>query len=288
MALFRGEGRRQGDLVSGRDLSRVCCLANTQAPECAESLGRLEDRLREGGYEIVDEPGTVEDGAQVLLVLGGDGFLMECLHRYDFPQQPIFGVNFGTVGFHMNPQSCLDDVVEILTSGNYQADEHPVLRVNAELEDGRQEELFAFNDVLLERQTRQSVRFSVFLDGVLFNKFAGDGFVVATAAGSTAYNLAAGGPAVHPELAAMVVTPLYPHQAVPFSSVRFSLAVPLDRSLVFVAEDLPKRGMRLVADGRPLDGASRVEVLDSTRRITLLRAENMGFAEVLSRKIIGG
>ena len=112
--------------------------------------------------------------------------------------------------------------------------------------------------------------------------------LVAPAAGSTAYNLAAGGPAVHPELAAMVVTPLYPHQAVPFSSVRFSLAVPLDRSLVFVAEDLPKRGMRLVADGRPLDGASRVEVLDSARRITLLRAENMGFAEVLSRKIIGG
>ena len=64
--------------------------------------------------------------------------------------------------------------------------------------------------------------------------------------------------------------------------------MPLDRSLVFVAEDLPKRGMRLGADGRPLDGASRVEVLDAARRITLLRAENMGVAEVLSRKIIGG
>ena len=100
MALFCGEGRRQGDLVSERNLSRICCLANTQAPECAESLGRLEDSLREGGFEIVAEPGTAEDGAQVLLVLGGDGFLMECLHRYDFPQQPIFGVNFGTVGFH--------------------------------------------------------------------------------------------------------------------------------------------------------------------------------------------
>ena len=274
--------------MSAQGVSRICCLANTQAPECAASLERLESSLRAGGYELVDEPGTAEDGAEVLVVLGGDGFLMECLHRYDFPEQPIFGVNFGTVGFHMNPQSCLDDVVEILSSGNYQADEHPVLRVKTELEDGGQQELFAFNDVLLERQTRQSVRFSVFLDGVLFNKFAGDGFVVSTAAGSTAYNLAAGGPAVHPELAAMVVTPLYPHQAVPFSSVRFSLAVPLDRSLVFAAEDLPKRGVRLVADGRPLDGAAQIEVLDSTRRITLLRAENMGFAEVLSRKIIGG
>ena len=270
------------------ELSRICCLANTEAPECSESVQRLEKDLRENGYELVDEPGTPEDGAQLLVVLGGDGFLMECLHRHDFPSQPIFGVNFGTVGFHMNPQSCLDDVVEVLSSGNYKADKHPALKVNAQLEDGGKRELFAFNDVLLERQTRQSVRFSVFLDGVLFNKFAGDGFVVATAAGSTAYNLAAGGPAVHPDLAAMVVTPLYPHQAVPFSSVRFSLAVPLDRSLLFEAEDLPKRGMRLVADGRPLDGAAKVEVQDSGRRITLLRVGNMGFAEVLSRKIIGG
>lgn len=270
------------------NFSRVCCLANKDAPDCAASLQRIEEQFTKAGYDLVDEPGSAEDGAQLLVILGGDGFLMECLHRYDFPQQPIFGVNFGTVGFHMNPQACLDDVVELLSAGDYEADEHPALKVKVLCEDGGERELLAFNDVLLERQTRQSVRFRVFLDGVLFNKFAGDGFVVATAAGSTAYNLAAGGPAVHPDLSAMVVTPLYPHQAVPFNSVRFSLAVPLDRSLLFKAEDLPKRGMRLVADGRPLDGAAEVEVMDSGRRITLLRLENSGFAEVLSRKIIGG
>ena len=268
--------------------SRVCCLANTAAPDCAASLQRLEEQFTRAGCELVAEPGTVEDGAQLLVVLGGDGFLMECLHRYDFPPQPIFGVNFGTVGFHMNPQACLDDAVELLSQGDYVADEYPALKVKVLCEDGSEQELLAFNDVLLERQTRQSVRLRVYLDGVLFNKFAGDGFVVGTAAGSTAYNLAAGGPAVHPDLPAMVVTPLYPHQAVPFNSVRFSLAVPLDRSLLFKAEDLPKRAMRLVADGRPLDGAAEVEVLDSSRRITLLRLENNGFAEVLSRKIIGG
>ena len=91
--------------------SRVCCLANTAAPDCAASLQRLEEQFTRAGCELVAEPGTVEDGAQLLVVLGGDGFLMECLHRYDFPSQPIFGVNFGTVGFHMNPQACLDDAV---------------------------------------------------------------------------------------------------------------------------------------------------------------------------------
>jgi len=271
--------------MSDRAFSRVCVLANREARECAAAEKALRERLTKDGFSLVPEPRDGE--ADVLVVLGGDGFLMEVLRRFDFPVTPIFGVNFGTVGFHMNSQAALADLPEVLTATAQRVDRYPLLSVAVRHEGGTETTVHAFNDVLLERDTRQSVRLRVWLDDVLFNRFAGDGFVVATAAGSTAYNLAAGGPAVHPDLEAIVLTPLYPHQAVPFSSVQFSLTVPLRSRLRFQADDLPKRGMRLVADGRPYEHVESAEVCDSGRRITLLRTPKQGFAETLSRKIIG-
>jgi NAD+ kinase len=271
--------------MSNGAFSRVCVLANRQAHECAAAEQALRAQLEKDGFSLVDEPR--DDTVDVLVVLGGDGFLMEVLPRFDFPTMPIFGVNFGTVGFHMNSQSSLDELPKILRAGGQRLETYPLLAVIARHEDGTETRVHAFNDVLLERETRQSVRLRVWLDEILFNRFAGDGFVVATAAGSTAYNLAAGGPAVHPGLEAMVLTPLYPHQAVPFSSVQFSLTLPLSSRLRFQADDLPKRGMRLVADGRPYERVESAEVSDSGRRITLLRTPASGFSETLSRKIIG-
>ena len=166
--------------------------------------------------------------------------------------------------------------------------DHPVLEVVARTEDGRESTRRAFNDIQLERMTRQSVRFTVWIDDYLFNTFAGDGFVVSTGAGSTAYNLAAGGPAMHPLVQAMIVTPLNPHQAVPFKSVQFSIVVPLTSKVRFQAENLPKRGARLVTDGLPvLERVAGVEVRDSGRRITLLRSHERAFIPTLTKKLIG-
>jgi NAD+ kinase len=266
---------------------RICLLANREVPSCAESEARVRERFQSEGFALLETPDGGGDPADVLVLLGGDGFLMETLLRFDFPPLPIFGVNYGTVGFHMNSQSSLADLPETLRRGAHRVERYPVLRVDARLEDGSEVLLRAFNDVVLERATRQSVRLWVWLDGKLFNHFAGDGFVVATAAGSTAYNLAAGGPALHPDVEAIALTPLYPHQAVPFSSVQFPIVVSLRSRLRFQADELPKRSLRVVADGRPVDRVASAEIADSGRRVTLLRTPTRGFAETLSKKIIG-
>ncbi len=268
---------------------RIGVFANESRDDCAQATAQLRQELGASGFEVVDskENGDSLDGLEVLVLLGGDGFLMETLERFDYPTVPIFGVNFGTVGFHMNPQSTLGTIPESIRENSFRAETHPILEAKVKLLSGETRELFAFNDFVLERQTRQAVRLSVWLDGGLFNEFAGDGFVVASVAGSTAYNLAAGGPVVHPKLDAMILTPLYPHAAVPFKSVQFSTAVPLDSSLRFRADDLPKRRMRIVADGRPLEDVEEAEIFSSGRRITLLRSRERGFLETLSKKIIG-
>jgi NAD+ kinase len=170
----------------------------------------------------------------------------------------------------------------------FQEENHAILEGTLLCEDGRKERILAFNDFVIERMTRQSVRLQVFLDDVPFNRFAGDGLVLSTAAGSTAYNLAAGGPVVHPAVQGILITPLYPHRASPFQSLQFSLLVPLPSRLRILNDDFSKRSMRVVADGRQVERVSQVEVADSGRRLCLLRPESHVFVEKLARKFIGG
>jgi len=262
---------------------------NRANPACQTSALALLESLRGAGHEVADA--ADKDSAvrsDLLLLLGGDGFLMESLRLLDYPPTPVFGVNFGTVGFLMNTKECLRDLPRLIQEGSFQEEEHAVLEARVELEDGSRDTLLAFNDFVVERMTRQSIRLQLSLDDVPFNHYAGDGFVLSTSAGSTAYNLAAGGPVVHPGIQAIIVTPLYPHRASPFHSVQFSLLVPLKSRLRLAADDLPKRSMRMVADGRQLERVCRADVGDSGRRVRLLRPQSHLFVKTLTRKFIGG
>lgn len=267
---------------------RVHCAYNSSLPECQEAAAILRSELEARGFEVeMDCRPSPSEPPDVLVILGGDGFLTETLRSLGYPRTPVFGLNFGSVGFLMNQRSWLPQLPSMLQEGRFIREEHCVLAAHLRLEDGSTAELFAVNDVVVERMTRQSLRLNLFLDGVLLNHYAGDGVIVSTTAGSTAYNLAARGPVVHPSLDVLVVTPLYPHRASPFHSMQFSLVVPQTSTIRVAADDLPKRRMRAVGDGESVEGVESVEVRDSGRRVALLRPVSHVFVKTLSSKFIG-
>ncbi|HVR76447.1 MAG TPA: NAD(+)/NADH kinase [Planctomycetota bacterium] len=269
-------------------LQKVLCLATSDSPAAVEAAMKLRRELLDAGFEAA---GSAEDGAVagagLVILLGGDGFLMESVRLLGYTPTPIFGVNFGTVGFLMNTKECLHNLVSMVKGWSFREEQHPLLEARAVLEDGGERRMLAFNDFVVERMMRQGLRLDVYLDDVPFNSFAGDGFVVSAAAGSTAYNLAARGPVVHPAVKVLIVTPLYPHRAAPFHSLQFSLLVPLESRLRIHALDLPKRGMRVVGDGEAVDRVRSVEVADSGRTVNLLRPLDHHFVKTLSRKFMG-
>lgn len=273
---------------SASEVQRVLCHGNPQNPECAQAQTALAAELMQAGFDVKAGVGAFKQHAPDLLVfLGGDGFLMESLRTLGYPPTPVFGVNFGSVGFLMNRRELLGELVQLIRTWGFKEEQHAVLEANLLLEDGSTRRKLAFNDVVVERMTRQSVRLEIYLDGVPFDKYAGDGFVLSTTAGSTAYNLAAGGPVVHPALQVLIVTPLYPHRASPFHSMQFPLVVPLSSTVRIVAADLPKRRMRIVLDGESVQDVRSVEVSDSRRKVRLLRPSTHLFVKTLSRKFIG-
>ena len=166
------------------------------SPKAQESLKRL--RKQYGGVN--------PDEADVIVALGGDGFMLETLHVYLDRKVPIYGMNRGTVGFLMN-EFREDDLMENLAQASATI-LHP-LEMVAKCADGSRIEALAINEVSMLRQTRQASKIALSVDGKLrIPELICDGVLVATAAGSTAYNLSAHGPIIPVGSDLMALTPI--------------------------------------------------------------------------------
>jgi NAD+ kinase len=145
------------------------------------------------------------DDAQAIVALGGDGFMLQTLHAFLAKPKPIYGMNLGSVGFLLNEYREEDLPARIAAAEK--AEIHP-LRMNATSPKGTTTAL-AFNEVSLLRQTRQTAKLRITLDGkVRLEELFCDGIVLATPAGSTAYNLSAQGPILPINAALLALTPL--------------------------------------------------------------------------------
>ncbi len=144
--------------------------------------------------------------ADVVVALGGDGFMLKTLKRFMDSDLAVYGVNFGAVGFLMNARPA-GDLIELLGRARVEAI-HP-LRVEVTFADGRTEEALALNDVSAFRMTHQVAKIRVRVDGVIrMEELVGDGLIVATPVGSTAYNLSANGPIVPIGSNLLALTPI--------------------------------------------------------------------------------
>lgn len=171
-------------------------FAASDRPEAQEARARLAARYGE----------ATDDAAQVVVALGGDGFMLETLHRHIDNPRPIYGMNRGSVGFLMNEYS-EDDLLERINAAE-RAAIHP-LRMKAVDTDGQTHKALAINEVSLLRQTRQTAKLRISVDSrVRLGELFCDGALVATPAGSTAYNLSAHGPIIPLDAKILALTPI--------------------------------------------------------------------------------
>lgn len=206
----------------------------------AASITRM---AQESCARLVALYGNVEaKNATVVVALGGDGFMLETLHRFLDFDVPVYGMNCGSVGFMMNDFS-ENDLLDRLSRAQ-PALLHP-LRMLAVTKDGKTEEALALNEVSLLRQLRQAAKIRITVDGrVRLHELICDGILVSTPAGSTAYNLSAHGPIV--PLSANLL-PLTPISA--FRPRRWRGALlPSSANVLFEIHEFEKRPVAAVAD----------------------------------------
>ena len=168
----------------------------SDAPEAQAAAVTLHDRYGD----------VAPSEADVIVALGGDGLMLQTMHRFVSNGKAIYGMNRGSVGFLMNEYG-EDDLAERLESATV-AQIHP-LRMTASDVDGRNHQALAFNEVSLFRQTYQAAKLQISVDGkVRLEELICDGVLVATPAGSTAYNLSAQGPILPLNSPLLALTPL--------------------------------------------------------------------------------
>lgn len=197
---------------------------------------------------------TPESEADVIVALGGDGFMLEVLHRSLSAGPPIYGMNRGSVGFLMNDFSEIDLQARIAAAEP--ATIHPLCMVAIDAA-GVEHRALAINDVSLLRETYQAAKLRIFIDGrPRLEELICDGALVSTAAGSTAYNLSAHGPIIPINAQILALTPISAFRPRRWRGALLSH----DAKVAFEVLDAAKRPVSAVADNVEVRDVVRVEV----------------------------
>jgi NAD+ kinase len=148
-----------------------------------------------------------------LVSLGGDGTLLSLVRRSYKYNKPVLGINAGTLGFLADITiEDVDNFLNQLLNGEYRVDNRMMMEGSITTKDGKENPFFALNDVVLTRAAiSKMVKINAYIDGDWFNTYRGDGLIISTPTGSTAYNLAAGGPVMYPLTNAFIMTAVSAH-----------------------------------------------------------------------------
>lgn len=234
-------------------------FASSSAHEAKAAHERLVERYGQVPFAEAD----------VIVTLGGDGFLLETLHRAldlnDHDPLPVFGMNRGSVGFLLN-EFKVDRLVERILRAQH-VTLHP-LCMSVVCRDGTEQKALGINEVSLLRESRQSAKLRILIDGVeRLPELICDGVLVATPAGSTAYNLSAHGPILPLDAKLLALTPISAYRPRRWRGA----ILPHNATIAFEALEIAKRPVSAVADFTEVRDVARVEICElRDRRLTLL------------------
>jgi len=223
-------------------------------------------------------------GADILICFGGDGTILHAAKDASIHKVPILGVNMGSVGFMAELEHGELSSLSKITAGKYTVEERMMLDVKVKRDGRVLYEDLALNDAVVTKgAVARIVDLSVYGDGVQISNFGGDGVIVSTPTGSTAYSMAAGGPIVEPSAESIIITPICAHalQAKSFVLGR-------DRKVEVRTDRHSRKSVYLSVDGGKafkLSGGDQVCVQRSEIMTRLVRLTGKSFYTIVSEKL---
>ena len=222
---------------------------------------------------------------ELVICVGGDGTFLQCV-RLAYPLDlPVLGVNTGRLGFLTDVErDDVDDAVKRLINDDYDIQERMMLKLELTSEKHGSVSSFALNDIVVKGQSlSRIVDLSLYLNNEFIDNIPGDGVVISSPTGSTAYSLAAGGPIVEPEMDALVVTPICPH-------LLYSRSFVIDGSsrVRLLVDDDNRNDPLVTVDGKegyPVTSGDVIEILKAEKNLKVIKLHYNNFYSVLCGKL---
>ncbi len=262
---------------------RICGYLESHGANCTRIKGI---RLENG--EIHTEPSCIPAHTDCVLVLGGDGTMLQAARDLVTLEVPLLGVNLGTLGYLAEVEYAnVETALEALLNGEYAVEERMMLSGEVLRENTVTEDAYALNDIVLTRNgPLQMMHFNIYVNGQLLKRYSADGIIAATPTGSTGYNISAGGPIVEPKAQLILLTPICPHTL----NTRSIVLSPRDEVLVEVTRrgDGMEQNMEASFDGSrkmPLVTGDFLRIRQSGFTTRFVKLHQTSFLDVLHKKM---
>ncbi len=228
------------------------------------------------------------EDAYCMIVLGGDGTMLQAAWDVKKANIPLIGVNLGTLGYMAEVEPAgLEEALERLMAGQVFSESRMMLNGKVFYRDGGVTEDWSLNDIVISRcGSLQVIKLNIYVNGQFLKEYSADGVIITTPTGSTGYNLSAGGPIAEPSSRMIIMTPICPHTL----SSRSIILSPEDVIEIEIPQGREGRMQQVTAN---FDGAhevsmstgDRIQIAKSEKTTEILAVNKVSFLEVLHRKM---
>ncbi len=283
------------------EFRKIALVGRYADARVAEPMRLIARHLSDAGLDVMSvpdvsdelstravEPTAIAAEADLIIAIGGDGTMLHAASLVGDADVPLLGVNRGRLGFltDVSPGQMLESLDQVF-SGNYSRDARLRLSATISSSDGQNRSALALNDIVLQRcDTGRMLDFETRIADRYVNTHMGDGLIVATPTGSTAYALSCGGPIIDPQLEAVVVVPICPHTL----SDR-PVVVPANQHIEVTLLERHDTKAEIGIDGHSLGEFTvndKLLIAPSDKRLTLIHPPGYEFYEILRSKLNWG
>lgn len=266
-------------------MKRVITIAANELEESTKTEKLLIEKLRYAGFSTSNK---IEENTELIICIGGDGSFLRTMNKFNFPSIPTMVINTGTLGFlaEIDPEQ-IDNFIKEYMNNEFFIQEANILNANVFTKDFCKG-ITAINEVVIKNIESRTVHLDLSVNDIKMQRFSGDGMLISTPVGSTAYNYSAGGSIVDPSLELFQLTPISPMNTKVYRSFTSSIILPIDSVITIHPHLRFENSILVVVDGTEFryNDIVKIDITKSDTKIKFLRLKDYKFWYRVSEKFL--
>ena len=263
----------------------VITISYNNLHKSIETKDNLVYKLNEAGFRVSEK---IEKETELIISIGGDGSFLHTIHKFDFPKIPVIAINTGHLGFfaELSPEK-IDEFIDSYINKKYFIQQIYPLEASIQTKE-KHIKISAINEIVIKNIQSRTVHLDLQVDGMKIEHFSGDGMLISTPIGSTAYNYSAGGSIVDPKLDLFQLTPIAPMNTNAYRSFTSSIILPTTSVISISPEFEFEDSILIVIDGKQYKYTQieEVKIYKSNYKLNLLRLNGYEFWNRVAEKFL--